>query len=144
MSTHCLYNVLCIKPLAACLLYQKNTIVALKEDTRLHVISNLNVFGKGDVWLKALLVVNSPIFSLRLVHMTVGASSHFASFVLKQVLDSLSFAGQLYFKIIVHFFTSVQAECIRSFPFFVFIFLKRRLGGNYKSDTNELSVWQFS
>lgn len=54
-------------------------------------------------WLEALLVINSPIFSLRLVYMTVGASSHFASFVLKQVLDSLSFAGQLHFKIIVHF-----------------------------------------
>lgn len=53
-------------------------------------------------WLEAL-VTNSPIFSLRLVYMTVGASSHFASFVLKQVLDTLSFAGQLHFKVIVHF-----------------------------------------
>lgn len=54
-------------------------------------------------WLEALLVMNSPIFSLRLIYMTVGASSHFASFVLKQVLDTLSFAGQFHFKIIVHF-----------------------------------------
>lgn len=54
-------------------------------------------------WLKALLFINSPIFSLRLVYMAVGASTHFASFVLKQVLDTLSFAGQLHFKIIVHF-----------------------------------------
>ena len=53
--------------------------------------------------LEALLVINSPIFSLRLVYMTVGASSHFASFVLEQVLDTLSFAGQLHFEIIVHF-----------------------------------------
>lgn len=53
--------------------------------------------------LEALLVINSPIFSLRLVYMTVGASSHFASFVLEQVLDTLSFTGQLHFEIIVHF-----------------------------------------
>lgn len=59
--------------------------------------------GEWVHWLEALLVINSPIFSLRLVYMTVGASSHFASFVLKQVLDTLSFAGQLHFKIIVHF-----------------------------------------
>lgn len=52
---------------------------------------------------EALLVINSPIFSLRFVNMTVGASSHFASFVLEQVLDTFSFARQLHFEIIVHF-----------------------------------------
>lgn len=71
--------------------------------------SHLNVFGRGRqggvlaAWLEACSSSNSPIFSLRLVYMTVGAPSHFASFVLKQVLDSLSFAGELHFKVIVHF-----------------------------------------
>lgn len=60
------------------------------------------VLLKGPL-AEALLVINSPIFSLRLVNMTVGASSHFASFVLEQVLDTFSFAGQLHFEIIVHF-----------------------------------------
>lgn len=71
------------------------------------------LFGRGAAWkgftvLRPLLV-NSPIFSLRLVYMTVGASAHFASFVLEQVLDALPFAGQLHFKVIVHFSTTVWA-----------------------------------
>lgn len=71
--------------------------------------NHLNVFGRGRqggvlaAWLEACSSLNSPIFSLRLVYMTVGAPSHFASFVLKQVLHSLSFAGELHFKVIVHF-----------------------------------------
>lgn len=62
--------------------------------------------GEGFAVLRPLLV-NSPIFSLRLVYMTVCASAHFASFVLEQVLDALPFAGQLHFKVIVHFSTPV-------------------------------------
>lgn len=50
--------------------------------------------------------------------MTVGASSHFASFVLKQVLDALSFTGQLQFKVIVHFSPLQRLNvCVSSFLF---------------------------
>lgn len=72
--------------------------------------------GEGGGWrwvhgLEALLVINSPIFSLRFVYMAVGASSHFASFVLEQVLDTFSFAGQFHFKIIVHFPHRLDRTC---------------------------------
>lgn len=88
------------------------------------------LFGRGAAWkgynvLRPLLV-NSPIFSLRLVYMTVGASAHFASFVLEQVLDALPFAGQLHFKVIVHF--SHHGLGCQTHPLRPFYYLKLRLG----------------
>lgn len=78
--------------------------------------NNLGGFVGG--WRPRL--VHSPIFSLRLVHMPVGASPHFAALVLKQVLHSLPFAREFHFKIIVHLFNTGVASSALFFIYYLF------------------------
>lgn len=49
---------------------------------------------------------NSPVFSLRLVHMTVRPPADFTSLILEQVLYTFPLSGQFHFEIIVHFHRS--------------------------------------
>lgn len=49
---------------------------------------------------------HSPVFSLRLVHMTVRPPADFTSLILEQVLHTLPLSGQFHFEIIVHFHRS--------------------------------------